>query len=367
MKRFIANSPGIGSDLIRPVKDLNRLPQWLPRGKTILTPCARNSIYLGYKAMGLGKDDQILVPAFVCNSVTNPLIKAGARPLYFNVHEDCTVDWAHVKKIMNAKVKAMLWYHFLGTSHGFDKIIPFCKNHGLYLIEDCAHALFTFYHNRLAGSYGDYSVFSIRKSISTLFAAALVIRNKKFSLKKYSVISEINGKYRQLLHEWEGYLYRLHYQSDNSRKEIVRNHYRYYAKNIESFFPKYGVFPRVDNLSLQVMHNINPARVRNRAAGNFRVYLKHLKEIGVLKSMTMGASPIGYAIRIKNRDKFKKRLEKEGIESCIHWPDWLLPRGVYKRFPEAARLADSILTLPCHYDLDKSDIGYICRTVKRLI
>ena len=62
---------------------------------------------------------------------------------------------------------------------GRTSLVP-CARHGLYLIEDCAHALSSLYKRRPVGGSGDFSAFSIRKTLSVLHAAALVINNREF-------------------------------------------------------------------------------------------------------------------------------------------------------------------------------------------
>jgi len=189
MKQYVTNHPGIRSELLAPVSNPDRLPPrlapWLPNrlpSRTVLVPCARNGLCLGWRAMGLDRNDRVLVPSFVCDTVSRPLEQAGAHLVFFNVRLDGSIDWDHVRSLLGRKVKAMLWYHFLGLSVGFDEVIRFCREHGLYLIEDCAHALFSRYRGRPVGGCGDLSVFSIHKTLPTPRAGALVVHNPRFAM-----------------------------------------------------------------------------------------------------------------------------------------------------------------------------------------
>jgi dTDP-4-amino-4,6-dideoxygalactose transaminase len=365
MIRYIANIPGISPDLLRPVRHPKDLPAWLPRGKSFLTPTGRTALYFGWKATGFRKGTKVLMPSFSCYTVSEPLEAAGAGSLYFRIRRDLSIDWDHVRAIMDPSVKAFVWYHYLGLSFGFDEVIPFCRKHGLVLIEDCAHALFSRYRGKHVGASGDYSVYSVRKSIPTTFAGALVLNNPRFKLRDFRPDKPSPPAQETYRWERENYLHRLYLQSRDPTHKVAGPLYSYHAKRLERFYDINDLLHRIDDTSMLVMHNIDPDLVRKRRHRNYAILLKRLKDLCPFRTITPGAAPIGFPIFHPERERFRKRMLKSGIEFLVHWHEGILPRGVARRFPDAGWLSKRILSLPCHHDLTVKDMEYVARMVRK--
>jgi len=368
-KLFVTNFPGLGPELLAPVRRPERLPAWLPRGRTTLVPRASSALYLCWRAMGLRKGERVLIPAFTCDTVNRPLELAGARPVYFNVNTDLSIDWEHLRGLMRAgkRPRAMLWYHYLGVPLEFDAIRAFCREEGLYLIEDCAHALFSEHRGRPVGAFGDVSVFSIRKTLPVLQAGALVVNNHRFrKVVKVPWRAPTPGQAAYLRRK-EAFLYRLHFQAQNSARQVQRQHFRGVLNDLARYYGNPAAFPAIDPLSRLVMHNADPGTVRRRMRRNFRVYLGELGELALIPRLPAGASPRGFPVKVKRRPALRRRLERLGVETLTHWWAPLLPRGIARRFPDALALAETVLTLPCHQDIGRREIEYVCRSLKKLI
>jgi perosamine synthetase len=368
-KRYVCNFAGLGPDWLRPVKDPGRVPNWLPRGRTTLTPFARNALYHAWKALRPRKGDTILMPAFVCDTVTIPLMQAGARLALFNVDDDVSIDWDHVERVLarprKGRITSMLWYHFLGQSHGFDQAVAFCRERGLRLIEDCAHATFSEHCGRPVGSSGDVAVFSISKSVPAPRAAALVVNDPKLRRKQQMPLGTPSNEQVALLHERERYLHRYHLQALDTTQPVPLEDYKALAAETRRLYARMGRVHTVDDVSMTVLHNARPDAIRGARRRNCRRYFDHIGELCPFDTMTPGASPIGFPVVVDRRDVFRAKLKSEGIDALVHWPDYLLPKPVLKRFPNVVRLANRILTLPCHHDLSPDDIDYVCKMVKR--
>jgi perosamine synthetase len=367
MNRFIPNSVGLSPELLHPEKDLKRIPSWLPAGRSLIVPCARNALYLAYQALRLPKGSAVLLPAFVCNTVSEPLEKAGARLLLFNMFRDGSIDWDHVAKLLGKNVRALLAYHYLGVPYRFEEAISFCKEHGLLLIEDCAHALFSQWNGRSVGTHGDMAVFSIRKTIPVNYAGALIINNRKFRVPAYRPNAVFSRAHLDHLRDNENHHHRLFLQSLDTSHEISRKTFMQHLHAMEPFYANPSRLYPMDTLSLQIIQNADAALIREKRRRNYSIYLRRLKEIAFFKKLPKGASPLAFPFYVKRgRDVLKKRLEDAGIEPARYWPKHLLPKGAYHKFADTAYLADHTLSLPCHQDLHPADIESVCESVKKL-
>ena len=367
-KRFIPYFHGIPPGALRPVPRPQRVPAWLPQHRTTIVPRASQALYLAWGVMGLRKGHCFLCPAFTCNTVTRPLEKAGGRPVFFNVHRDMTADWDHLRSLLRGphRPTAMVWYHYLGLPSEFDRVVDFCRENGLLLIEDCAHALFSKHAGKPVGSSGDVAVFSIRKTLPVLHAGALVVNNRRFKRTITVPWRQPTPRQQAYLHAREAYLHRLHLQSLDRATEVDRPFFREALRDTEKHYGNPAEFWPIDPLSWLVMHNADPEGIRRTRRANYRVYARHLEEIALVPRLPTGASPMGFPVRVQKREPLRQRLHILGIETVTHWWEPLLPHGVAKRFGEAVDLARTELTLPCHQDLSEQDVTYVCRCLKRL-
>lgn len=370
MMQYVPNFPGLGPELLTVVDEalLDLPPRWLPQKRTLMLPCARNALHYGARVLRLKPGDEVLIPAFVCTTVSNPLQQAGVTPVFFNIHKDLSIDWCSVRAALQRpnRIKALLWYHFLGLSCGFDEVIPFCRRQGLLLIEDCAHALFSRFRNRPVGTFGDIAVFSISKTLPAPRAGALAVNNPRFRLPRLKLEAAVGAR-AAALREKENFLLRMHLQAQDFRRRVSRPPHMPLLVREGRLYRNAADVHEVDETSRLVMHNANPAKVGRIRNCNYRTYQKHLGDIALVPRVTPGASPIGFPVVVPDRDGFRKRLKEQGVDALCHWPDYLLPKGVAAKFPEALQLANSILSLPCHHDLGPEQIEYVCRAARKAL
>jgi dTDP-4-amino-4,6-dideoxygalactose transaminase len=360
---------GLTPESLRPVRNPERIPKWMPKARTTIVPRASHALYLSWRVMTLRRGDRFLCPAFTCNTVNLPLEKAGGRPVFFNINRDMTIDWGHLRSLLSGprRPKALVWFHYLGLPLEFDRVREFCREQGLLFIEDCAHALFSTHKGRPVGSFGDVATFSIRKTIPVLQAGALVVNNTKFNRKPRVPWRKESARQQAYLREKEAYMLRLGMQALDRAVEVERPYFREALNELAKYYGDPSEFWPIDPLSQLVMHNAKPEHVRRARRRNFLAYLRELKEIALLPELPAGASPMGFPIVVKRRKRLRERLLKFGVECVTHWWALLMPKGVEKRFADAMYLANHELTLPCHQDLAVEDVKYVCRCVRKLI
>lgn len=122
--------------------------------------------------LGLQKGDEILLQAFTCNAVPNPVIWSGLRPVYVDCSEDdFNIDAADLKRKITPRSKVVVVQHTFGLPADMEKVTDVCQMHDLILVEDCAHALGAKYKGRLVGTFGKASFFSFSrdKVISSVY------------------------------------------------------------------------------------------------------------------------------------------------------------------------------------------------------
>jgi DegT/DnrJ/EryC1/StrS aminotransferase family len=135
----------------------------------------RAALLAGLVALGIGPGDDVLLPAYLCESVVTPVEAVGARAVFFPIGRSFEVDLEALERAVGPKTRAILLIHYLGFPGPVEAVRALCDRRGLALIEDCAHALYSRHGDRRLGTYGDLAIFSPWKSLPLPDGGLLVV------------------------------------------------------------------------------------------------------------------------------------------------------------------------------------------------
>lgn len=131
-------------------------------------------------ALGITFGDEVIVPNYTMIATANAFRMIGATPVFCEVEpQTLCIDINELKKIINPKTKAVVLMLANGRHPTYDieELKKICETHNLFLIEDAAQALGSFYPTRVhmgcEGVAGSFS-FSAPKIISTGQGGAIV-------------------------------------------------------------------------------------------------------------------------------------------------------------------------------------------------
>ena len=156
----------------------------------------RLGAYLAVKASLSNKKNKIILSPFTIFDVVNMVISAGAKPVFCDVEKkSITINMSNIIKMYDENVAAILITHTHVMNEDIEKIITFCKEKNIFLIEDCAISFGTKFNNKFIGTLGDISFFSfgIFKFISSLNGGMVMTKN--------------NELYEKILIEYEKFKY----------------------------------------------------------------------------------------------------------------------------------------------------------------
>jgi len=141
-----------------------------PRIASVLDAPARRFVTSGRVAiahalrlMKIGPGDSVLVPAYHCASMIEPVVWSGATPVFYQVNGDTSINLDDVAAKLDGTTKAILAANYFGFPQDLPAIRSFCDAHGLMMLEDCAHCFLGEYDGVPVGSYGDYAIASSMK------------------------------------------------------------------------------------------------------------------------------------------------------------------------------------------------------------
>jgi perosamine synthetase len=148
----------------RPVQgDWQITDSFLDAGEPVFLQSGSAAIELALRSARIGSTDQVLVPAYHCPTMVEPIHRTGAGVIYFEINKDTSVNLASVREKLTDKCKAILVPHFFAIRQDLSDIRKLCDRKNLVLIEDCAHAFFGARDGVPFGASGDYSIASTRK------------------------------------------------------------------------------------------------------------------------------------------------------------------------------------------------------------
>lgn len=124
----------------------------------------RSALMAILKALDLQNGDEVLLQAFTCNAVPNPVLWAGLKPVYVDCNEeDFNIDLEDLKRKISPQSKVVVVQHTFGLPADMENVVKICQEHKLALIEDCAHALGARYKGRKVGTFGRAAFFSFSR------------------------------------------------------------------------------------------------------------------------------------------------------------------------------------------------------------
>lgn len=111
-------------------------------------------------ALGVGRGDSVILPAFTFVATAEAIIESGATPICVEVNETLNMDPALVEAAIHARSRAVIAVHMLGAPADMTALSGICQAHGIALLEDVAWGCGGSLHGRSLGTWGDFGAFS---------------------------------------------------------------------------------------------------------------------------------------------------------------------------------------------------------------
>lgn len=149
----------------------------------LLAISALTSPRLGNRSLRPG--DEVITAAASFPTTVNPIIQNRLVPVFVDIELGTyNVDPRMLEQTLSEKTKAVFLAHTLGNPFDLDKVLKFCNDNDLYLIEDSCDALGSRYAGRLVGSFGDVSTFSFYPSHHITMGEGGAVATSSFEYKR---------------------------------------------------------------------------------------------------------------------------------------------------------------------------------------
>ena len=156
--------------------------------KCLLTSSCTDALEMAAILIGIQPGDEVIMPSYTFVSTANAFILRGAKIIFIDSKaEHPGMDESKIEDLITSRTKAIVPVHYAGVSCDMDKIMKIAKHYNLYVIEDAAQAIDSYYINSDGekiplGSIGDLAAFSFHetKNIISGEGGMLVVNNEKF-------------------------------------------------------------------------------------------------------------------------------------------------------------------------------------------
>lgn len=178
----------------------------------VATQSGTAAIHMALHEMGIGKGDEIIVPAVTFVASVNPILYMGAKPVFADIDESTwNIDPLKIERLITKKTRAILPVHLYGNPCDMGAVMKIAKRHGLGVIEDATESLGATYRGKDTGNFGDFGCFSFNgnKIITTGGGGMVVGRNANKVRHIKFLVNQAKDKNNSLYHPEIGFNYRM--------------------------------------------------------------------------------------------------------------------------------------------------------------
>jgi len=328
--------------------------------KCLLTTSCTDALEMTAILLDIKEGDEVIMPAYTFVSTPNAFVLRGAKIIFADSMEaNPNIDAEKIEQLITPKTKAIVVVHYAGIACDMDRIMDIAKKHNLYVVEDAAQSIDSFYINKDGlkkplGSIGHLSAFSFHetKNIISGEGGMLVINDEKFE-KRAEII-------------WE---------KGTNRSAFFRGEVDKYGwVDIGSSFLPSEVIAAFLWAQLENLDDI-----QNKRKHIWQMYYDGLKDFAEKNNISLPYIP-QYATNnahmfymvckdLDQRSKVISYLKKNNILSVFHYLS--LHKSLFyndkhdgRELKQCDRYADTLIRLPLYYELTDNDVNLIIEKIK---
>lgn len=334
----------------------------------------------------IGSGDEVLLPAYHCISMVEPVVWRGARPAFYRIRENTAVDLDDIESRITQHTRALLVTHYFGFPQDMVRIRAFCDKHRLLLIEDCAHAFFGAIGNAPIGSFGDYAIASPWKFFPVSDGGVLIgrkgllgngprLEGRGFRFQAKSLVNTLEQafEYRRM----NGF--RVLLKGPLLLKDFVLRQARRKAPpdSLETAplstrlggwgFEAALIQKKMSVSSRSIMAGVSKPRIARRRRRN---YLRMLSELGAIpgctplfRSLPEGIVPQVFPLVFDAPERAFPLLKQAGVP-IVRFGEYLWEGMDPSTCPVSTDLSRRVFQFPCHQDLADTELEWMITEVK---
>ena len=314
--------------------------------KVLLTTSCTDALEMAAILIDIEPGDEVILPSYTFVSTANAFVLRGANLVFAdsgNRHPNIDVDG--LEALITKKTKAIVVVHYAGIACDMSKVRQLADKYSLYVIEDAAQAVDSYYKDSPLGSLGDLSAFSFHetKNIISGEGGMLVINNEKF-IERAEIIRE-KGTNRSKF-----------FRGEVDKYNWVDIGSSFLPSDIIAAF----LFAQLENIELI-------QSTRKKLWSTYYEGLKDLESAGKLglpfvPDYATNNAHMFYVVTNSGYEMkgLLEHLKNDGILAVFHYlslhkSPFYKEKGPQFNLPNADRFTDCLVRLPLYFELTESD------------
>lgn len=327
--------------------------------KAILTTSGTDALEMAAILCDVKPGDEVIVPSYTFVSSALAFVRQGARIIFADSCENNpNIDADKLEALITDKTKVIVPVHYAGVACDMDKIMDIANRHNLFVVEDAAQAIDSYYKGKPLGGIGHFGCFSFHetKNVTAGGEGGLLCVNDERFIRRAEII-------------WE---------KGTNRAEFFRGMVNKYGwvDTGSSFLPSEinGAFLWAQLESLDEIQ-----AKRKRLWNLYYDGLKDLSEKGVFQMPDMPAyatnnAHMFYLVcrNLDERTKLIAYLKEKDFGAVFHYLSLHLSdyyrenhKGEIPNLPNCDKFADCLVRLPMYYELNNEDVESIIKEIKQ--
>ena len=313
---------------------------------------ATAALHLALRVFGFQKGKKVLVPAMTFSATASAVLYNDLIPVFVDSDPDTLgISLEDLDRKYDKDCVAVIPVHYAGHPVPMDKLVPWARERGLKIIEDCAHTSGSVYKGKPLGTWGDIGCFSFEeKKVMTTGDGGMIVSNDPVLLKDVKAM------------RWVGI------DKDNwktAQEYVTMNkdaYHWFYELRILGY--KYNMNDLAASIGLAQLKRL--PEMNKRRSKIISKYLDGLKDLENIKP-AIPYEPQKYVyqmfiIKSDEKEKVILYLKSKGIATGCHYTP-LTMQPLFKPYASPCPIAEDeyfkIITLPLHVELKDEEIDYI--------
>ena len=319
---------------------------------------ATAALHLSLRVFGFKKGKKVLIPAMTFSATASAVLYNDLVPVFVDSDPiTLGMDINDLMKKYDDDCVAVIPVHYSGHPVALEKLMPWAKEKGLKVIEDCAHTTGSKYHGVALGTWGDIGCYSFEeKKLLTTGDGGMMVTNEPELFKDLKAM------------RWVG-IDKDNWKTAKSYTDKNRDamHW-FYEINVLGF--KYNMNDLAASIGLAQLTRLE--EMNQRRSYVIRRYLDGIKDLMSIKPI-LPYEPDKYVyqmfgIKTEHKDDLILYLKSRGIATGCHYTP-LTMQPLFSNFdgpcPIAEREYYKMITLPLHADLKDDEVDYIIEALRK--
>ena len=309
------------------------------------------ALQMACTALGIGNGDEVLCPTLTFVATANAPVTLGAKVRFCESigADDLTIDPDSIRASIGPQTKAVMAVHYAGFSCNMEPILTLAAEHGTPVIEDCAHALFTFHRGKCLGLHGRVGCFSFfsNKNITCGEGGALLTDDEPLAkklrlLRSHGMTTLTLDRHEGHARSYDVMIPGFNFRMDEIRAALLRAQLKKLPRYLErrrELFCRYRERLRGSPVTLPFS---------NRPAEELASTSVHILPV----LLPAGAE----------RENVVSYLRNAGVQTSVHYPPvhtFAAYRGLAQKLERTERLAERELTLPLYPGMHDQDVDFV--------